>query len=521
MAFGTALALLLVACLNFSSLAIARIRRQWRDLAVRRALGATYVDLLRLLTLEHSVIVMAGAAAGSVGAYLVLAIVRDLIDGMYMTVLKPPAIDLRVIAFLALASIACVIAVTAVAARAATRASLRSAIADGGHATRRGRRWFSIVTFEVAAALVMTVVGALVAGSLMRVWNEDPGLDVDHTAVVSIAPPTGASAADIEALMSVAGHLPGVAAAGGAAHSILEGAFNGSVFDTPHGATRPAPGQGFPPIESIPITHGYLGAAGLRPLAGRLPTDEEFRTGVPVVVVSQRVARRYWPGRQAIGQTLTYAGRPFTVIGVVADAKYLALDLDEAGEIYWPVAASPTPSVSRLLVRFTSSRDAVTPFVANLRRACPQCWVGRAETVTDALGDSIRPRRFSAWLFSAFGIAALAITGVGILGLVAMTTSRRTREMGIRIALGARAATITRQIVGEQLRSIVLGLAIGGLVAAYVVRFVAAYLYKTPTYDPWAWGAAIAVLLTVATMGALVPARRAGRVNPVQALNAE
>jgi putative ABC transport system permease protein len=117
MAFGTALALLLVACLNFSSLAIARIRRQWRDLAVRRALGATYVDLLRLLTLEHSVIVMAGAAAGSVGAYLVLAIVRDLIDGMYMTVLKPPAIDLRVIAFLALASIACVIAVTAVATR--------------------------------------------------------------------------------------------------------------------------------------------------------------------------------------------------------------------------------------------------------------------------------------------------------------------------------------------------------------------------------------------------------------------
>jgi ABC-type antimicrobial peptide transport system permease subunit len=141
--------------------------------------------------------------------------------------------------------------------------------------------------------------------------------------------------------------------------------------------------------------------------------------------------------------------------------------------------------------------------------------------LTDALGDSIRPRRFSAWLFSAFGVAALTITGVGIVGLVAMTTSRRTREMGIRIALGARAATITRQIVGEQLRSIVLGLAIGGLVAVYVVRFVAAYLYKTPTYDPWAWGAAIAVLLTVATMGALVPARRAGRVNPVQALNAE
>jgi putative ABC transport system permease protein len=359
-----------------------------------------------------------------------------------------------------------------------------------------------------------------VVGSLMRVWGEDPGLDVDRTAVVSIAPPAGASVADLDALVSVAGHLPGVAAAGGTAHSVLEHAFNGSVFDTPPGVAGWSRGEGFP-IESIPVTHGYLQAAGLDPFAGRLPTDEELRTGAPVIVVSQGVARRYWQGRQPIGQILTYNNRPFTVVGVVADAKYLALDLDEVGEIYWPVAASPRPAVSNLLVRFGTSRNAVTPFVANLRRACPQCWVGRAEMLTDALGDSIRPRRFSAWLFSAFGVAALTITGVGIVGLVAMTTSRRTREMGIRIALGARAATITRQIVGEQLRSIVLGLAIGGLVAVYVVRFVAAYLYKTPTYDPWAWGAAIAVLLTVATMGALVPARRAGRVNPVQALNAE
>jgi ABC-type antimicrobial peptide transport system permease subunit len=102
-----------------------------------------------------------------------------------------------------------------------------------------------------------------------------------------------------------------------------------------------------------------------------------------------------------------------------------------------------------------------------------------------------------------------------------MTTIRRTREMGIRIALGARTTTVTRQIVGEQLRSIVLGLALGGLATAYAVRFVSTYLYKTPTYDPWAWGAATAALLAVALVGALVPARRAARVNPVQALNAE
>jgi ABC-type antimicrobial peptide transport system permease subunit len=304
------------------------------------------------------------------------------------------------------------------------------------------------------------------------------------------------------------------------AHSILQHAFNGSVFDTPPGVAGMSPGHGFP-IESIAVTHGYLQAAGLRPTAGRLPTDEEFRTGAPVVVVSEGVARRYWQGRQAIGQILTDDGRPFTVVGIVADAKYLALDLDQAGEIYWPVAASSRPLVSNLLVRFRTSGDGLTPFLASLRRACPQCWVGHGEMLTDALANTIRPRRFSAWLFSAFGVAALTITGVGILGLVAMTTSRRTREMGIRIALGARTTTVTWQIVGEELRSIVLGLALGGLVTAYLERFVSAYLYKTPTYDPWAWGAATAVLLAVAMVGALIPARRAGRVNPVQALNAE
>jgi predicted permease len=519
-AFGTALILLLVACLNFSSLAIARIGGQWRDIAVRRALGATYVDLVRLLALEHTVIVAAGATAGALGAYLLLAALQGLIDGMYMTVLKPAAIDLRVVAFLALASIGCVVSVTAVAARAALRASLRNAMADGGRSTGRGRRWFSVVTMEVAATFVMTVMGALVAGSLMRVWSEDPGLNVDRTALVRVAPPRDASAADLEALASVAEHLAGVAAAGGTAHSILEHAFNGSVFDSPPGAAPPSFGHGFP-IESIPVTHGYLQAAGLRPVVGRLPTDEEFRTGAAVIVVSQGVARRYWQGRQALGRILTHDGRPFTVVGVVADAKYLALDLDQGGEIYWPVAASSQPSVSNLLVRFRTSRDGVTPFVASRRRECPQCWVGHAEMLTDALSNSIRPRRFSAWLFSAFGLAALTITGVGILGLVAMTTIRRTREMGIRIALGARTTTVTRQIVGEQLRSIVLGLALGGLATAYAVRFVSTYLYKTQTYDPWAWGAATAALLAVALVGALVPARRAARVNPVQALNAE
>jgi ABC-type antimicrobial peptide transport system permease subunit len=139
----------------------------------------------------------------------------------------------------------------------------------------------------------------------------------------------------------------------------------------------------------------------------------------------------------------------------------------------------------------------------------------------DALGETIRPRRFSAWLFSAFGASALVIVGTGILGLVAMTTRRRRREIGIRIALGATRGQLVRQIVRELAIAIAIGLATGSLIAAWLVRYVETYLYKTPLYDPIAWAGAVAVLLMVVGTGALVPAARASRVDPVRTLRVE
>lgn len=141
--------------------------------------------------------------------------------------------------------------------------------------------------------------------------------------------------------------------------------------------------------------------------------------------------------------------------------------------------------------------------------------------LSDSLGASIRPRRFNAWLFSSFGIAALVIVGAGILGLVAMTTGRRTKEIGIRMALGSTRGGLVRQILREQAISIGVGVLAGGVVAAWTVKYVKAYLHKTTLYDAWSWGAAIAVIFAVALAGTLIPSLRASRTDPMQALRVE
>ena len=519
-AFAVAAALVLLACLNAASLAVARARDRWRDVALRRALGAGAVDVIRAVALENGIVVVVAAIAGVAAAGPLLGVTLRLVGNSYLVLIKTPALDVRVLAFAALAACGCVALVTMAAAVAAIRASVRHALADGGAATRGSRAMLTIAGIEVAVALVIAVTGALVAGSLMRVWQEDPGFDVRDTALLSISAPAGASAAEIGALVDAVNRMPAVRRAGGVSHAVLDRAFNGSEFDRPPGVPAREPG-GFP-IESVPVTHGFLEASGLTILDGRVPTDAEFIAGAPVIVVSETVAREYWPGRRAVGQTLTNRGRQYTVAGLVPDARLMSLDLEPQGAIYWPVAAMPRPRIGYMFVRFASTDDDALAAVAReLPRHCPTCWFRSATMLGDALAVTIRGRQFSAWLFSAFGVAALVIVGIGLLGLVAMATTRRTREIGIRLALGATPPQIIRQFLGEQAGAMMLGLAAGGLLAAWLVRFVSAYLYKITIYDAGAWAAAIAALIVVAGAGALLPAWRASRVDPVRALRVE
>jgi hypothetical protein len=385
-----------------------------------------------------------------------------------------------------------------------------------GRASARARS--VLIAAQVAVALAMAVSGVLLAASLVRTWGEDPGFNTDRAATIRLNERPGANAGTLNDVLNTLRSLPGVTAAGGLGEPFLDKAFNGNEFELPASASRDVDAEG------LSVTKGYFEAAGLRLISGRLPTDDEMDQGSTVLVVSELVAREYWSGVPAVGQRLKKDsdGREFEVIGVVADARYRSLDRDPDGAIYSSLALQSRPGLVNVMLRFDS--DAASSVVAAaevVSARFPMYFVRSARTVTASLGESIRSRRFQTWLFSAFGLAALVLTGAGVLGVMAMTTARRTREVGIRMAVGATRSDVISHLLREQMLTVLAGLVAGAGLAVWAARFVRAFLYKLDVYDPLVWTVAIVTVLGTAAVGTLLPAIRASKVDPVTALRVD
>ena len=261
---------------------------------------------------------------------------------------------------------------------------------------------------------------------------------------------------------------------------------------------------------------------GITTVAGRLPTMAELATYEPVVVVSQSAARKLWGDEPAVGRVIVHSsGEAFgTVIGVVRDARLGGLDYTTRGQFY--LTRAPGAPQETVLMKTSGRADDMLALASRqLEGLGPPIEVLRARTLTEALGDSVSIRTFRAWLFGGFAGAALAIASVGILGIVAMSAARRTRELGIRIALGSSRQFIVRLLLREQVTAVLAGLIIGSMVAAWAARLIRSQLYSVATNDAGVWVAAGAVVLAVAGTGALVPAWRASHVDPVRALRVE
>jgi len=512
--FAVAAALLLLGMLNLAGLAAGRAIDRRRELSLRFALGGSTWALVRLLGKEHAAVVLAGALAGLLAApALLAATVARLPQGLMLV--GTPAISVRVVVFGVASALLAVAIVTAWSVRSAVIAGVRPVLAEAAGSTPRvrSRGRALLLGGQVAMALVMTLGGALLTASLVRVSHEDPGFATDRRAKIRVNSPSVFPLDRMTALLDALAHIPGVQAVGGLDEPFLERATTGSLFEKPPGALPTGD------VEQLSVTSGFFRAAGLAAIEGRLPTADEFDLGRRVVVVSRSVAAAYWPGRSAIAQTLAENGATFDVIGVVPDIRHAALDRDSEGEIYSSNARQRRPDLLNLLIAF--DRDPRAPLAqvqAELSARAPDVKVVRVEMLTDTLRASVQLRRFQAWLFGAFGGAALVIVGVGILGTVAMVVARRTREIGIRMALGARSSNVTRLVVREQSRPIAVGALCGGVVSLWLVRYLGDYLYKMTAYDWTAWTAAAGALLCVTVAGAIVPALRASLVDPVKAL---
>jgi hypothetical protein len=272
-----------------------------------------------------------------------------------------------------------------------------------------------------------------------------------------------------------------------------------------------------------PVTEGFYDVIAPQVVAGRLPTGDELRTAAPLLVVSERVAHSYWPGRSAVGETLTHwqSKAAYTVIGVVKDVRWLAWDM-ESPIIYAPYASASRAPWLTYFIRTNANTGRVTQDVIKaIEETDHLARPRRAGTLDSIFRESVSLRRFQSWLFGGFAAAALVVVAVGIFGLLAMSTARRTKEVGIRCALGATPKSVVRLILREQAVAVVAGLAAGGAVAGWAVGFVKGYLYELTVSDPRIWLSAVGLIMLTALIGALVPALRASRIDPLKALRVE
>jgi predicted permease len=515
--------LLLLAAVNVAGLAAARNVERRRSLQIRTALGAGPGALARELFAE--LLIPAVAAAG-----LALLIARPLLFWTLellpstVTLLKSPALDARVFVVAALTTIATSMVVTLWPARVAARLGATAQFESTDGATGPGRRAARpLIVLQVAAGFVLLIAGGLTVTSLAAAWRNDAGFRRDHVLLLELSVNQSSSSSETrEKLEAVPQLLESVEGVDAVAYSTIQSLF----------ARRSVPFSNVVPegwigdltgVTSRQVSANYFAVMGLPLIDGRRPSPGEWENP-RIAIVSETASRTLWPDRSAIGRTLVQRGSrpqpPLTVIGVVADARYAGLDLEPGGDIYLPAPMGPGRYGLYFHVRTTRPAATVLgPAVAALGGR--GYLLEQATTHADALFASVKHRALPAWLFGTMGIGALIVLATGILGILGMSAARRTREVGIRLALGATRARVVRLLVIEQLPSVVFGLALGALVSAWAVRLIESQLYGVSAFEPAVWIGVALGLGAVALLATLAPALRAARGDVVQALRAE
>ena len=532
---GVALLVLLVACANVANLLLVRGYRRRREMAVRAGLGAGRARLVRQLLAETLVLAMGGGAAGLfVALWGGPALRIFLLPGLPSSV---SLLDPRVLAFTALAATLTGLVAGVAPARHASRVDLADSLRSGGRDVSSGRAGprAVLIATQVAVTLTLLVGAGLFVRSVHNLQTLDYGLlDVGHllTADVDVrtaamgctdcigAPTERQDALYLRLLQRIRAN-PAVASAAAAV---------GTPFGWRFGIRFKASGvdslRGSGPYVSA-VTANWFATVGTKIVLGRsfAPADEE-RTAPPVAVVDQTLARLAWPSGSAIGQCLYLNGNDLAcvrVVGVAQATRMRGASESPVPMYYVPLGRRLVPiPISGLLVRTRAPAALAAGEVQRaLQRAVPGLPFVRVTSVSDALTSGWRSWRLGATMFTAFGLLALVIASLGLYGVTAYGVTQRTREIGVRIALGARGADVIRLSVAQALRATAVGALIGMGLAFALGRAVASLLFGVRPADPTAVLGGIAVLLAVAALAAYLPARRAARIDPMEALRYE
>jgi putative ABC transport system permease protein len=525
---GAVAFVLLLACTNVANLLIARGIGRRRELAVRAALGASRWRLARQLFTESLVLSAAGGAAGLLVASWCVRFVR-IYGPATITRLDEVTVDARVVAFAADASLVAAVlfglAPLAQMLRAATIDSLKERSAG----TTGTRIRSLLVVAEVSLAIVLLVGGVLLMQSFFHLQGIDPGFRPQQAMTFHVALPPEQYPSRAERVrfteeavrrLTVA---PGVRSAG-AIDSVPIAENRQGTDVTVDGMPEPPAGQELNAGFSFP-TAGYFEAIGLPVLRGRGFTDRDRADSTPVIIVNETLARRLFGDADPIGRRLR-AGFNHQVareiVGIVADEHHTGLGRPAQPNVYTPYAQTNWNGGLSFVVRSTT--DVATTVAAAreaLRGLDPAAAIYGVRTLDEILSRSISTERFSAGLFAAFALAALALALIGVYGVTDQAVTQRTHELGVRIALGADGRRIRALVIGGSLRLSVAGIAIGVALALALSRVIAGQLVGVSPFDVRAYAAVVAVLALSGVAAAYLPARKAMKTDPMIALRAE
>lgn len=528
--------LLLLACANVANLFLARAAGRGTEFGVRTALGAGSGRLTRQLLTESAVVAVVAGALGVLAALagvgLLTAIAPDDLPRI-----REVSIDGTVLGFSLLATGLTGLLFGAVPALWATRRDpmrlLRGAgrgqVGDGG--LRRIREL--LVISEIAAAAVLVVGAGLLARSFAEMLSVDPGFDASHvlTAEVYVPrdryPDAERRAVFFDGLMSRLSSVPGVEAVGGVWNAPMNDAVTNTTV-TVEGRPRPEPGR--EPLGEFRLaTGGYFEALRIPVLRGRVFDETDTRETTPKVVISRLLAAELWPGQRAVGRRLAIDifegpdGAPawYEVIGVVGDTRLNGLDDPERPLLY--IAYSQRPQnwitvTARTRGAPAASSELVRDAILDFEPLTPDPTLGTMEGRVD---HTLAARRFYLTLLGAFAAVAIVLASVGIYGVLAYAVSRRTNEIGVRVAFGASRGRILRRVVVEGMRVAAAGIAIGLLGAWALSRTLASLVYGISLTDPLTYGLVVLLLGGVSLLACVIPARRAATVDPIEALRYE
>jgi putative ABC transport system permease protein len=530
---------LLIACADIACLMLTRAAAREREMAIRTALGAGRWRVMRLVLIETGVLAVAGGAAGLALAWW----------GQRALLAAAPAIipraqdigfDPRVLGFTIAASVTAALVCGLLPALEASRRESGTALKEGsrtGSSSVRQRRIFAgLVTVQFACAVVLLAAGGLLIRSFVRLMATDPGFKTDNvisaaTSLPASSYPSGASVKTFyTTLLERVAAMPGVTAAGAATDLPLtvreRRAF---TIENPSPAAAPRSA-----VANDWVTGQYFEALGARVVRGRSLGPSDTQTSEPVVVINETLARLYFPGEEPVNRRLAWGGEKnhgpwMRIVGVIGDVKQAGLAKATEIQTWQPWTQVPDGAVAnnptgifrslKLLVRSSVPPASLVPAIRQEVRALdPALPVTGIQTLEEIVGASGAPQRFNAALLGGFAGVALLLAALGIGGVLAISVSRRTQEIGIRLALGAHPGDVVRMVIRQGMLLAAAGLAIGLPCAFAVTRLLRSLLFETAPHDPVSFASATVLLCVVALLACAVPALRASRVSPITAL---